>query len=139
LLHAHVALEHRRQAAQFVEQGETDGTDHLAGIVMNRQAHDHQGFLGGVLHVEQNRSTGAHHLAQQAAGDDAFASLANGVFSRWQAETLGIAFVHPDDVGVAVDDHRAFTGLLDDLEQRADRQQAHALVVLEAFGGVHEG
>jgi hypothetical protein len=41
LLHAHVALEHRRQAAQFVEQGETDGADHYAGIVVNRQAHDH--------------------------------------------------------------------------------------------------
>ncbi|MNI49326.1 hypothetical protein D3C73_1039290 [compost metagenome] len=106
-LHAHVALEHRRQAAQLVEQGETDGADDYAGIVVNRQAHDHQRFFGGVLHIQQNRPAGAHHLTQQAAGDHAFAGLADRDFGRWQAEAPGIALVHPDDVGIAVDNHRA--------------------------------
>ena len=137
LLHAQVALEHRRQAAQFIEQGKADGADHGPGIVVDRQAHHHQRFLGGVLHVQQDRPAAAHHLAQQAAGDHAFAGLADGHGGRLQAKAPGITLVHPDDIGIAVDNHRAFARLLDDLEQGADRQRAYALVVLEVFAGVH--
>jgi hypothetical protein len=85
-----------------------------------------------------SRAAGTHHFAQQAAGDHAFAGLADG-FAPIAGRNAGVALVHPHDIGVAVDNHRALAGLLDDLEQRADRQRAHALVVLEAFGGVHGG
>ncbi len=136
-LHALVALEQRRQAVQLAEQGEADGADHRAGVVMDRQAHDHQRFLGHVLQVQQDRSPGPHHFAQQAAGNHAFAGLADGLFGAGEAETPGVALVHPDDPRVAVDDHGAFAGLFDDLEQRANRQQADPLVVLEAFAVVH--
>ena len=104
---------------------------------MDRQAHNDQRFFWRVLHVEQDRPPGAHHFAQQAAGDHAFAGLADGAFSGVEAKSARVTLIHPDDIGITINDHRAFTGLLDDLEQRADRQRAHALVVLEAFGGVH--
>jgi hypothetical protein len=91
---------------------------------VDRQAHHHQRLVGGVEHVQQDRLAVAHHLAHQAAGDHCLAGLADGTGGVGQAEAPGIALVHPDDARLAVDDHRAFAGLLDDLEQRADRQLA---------------
>ena len=136
-LHAQVAGHQRRQRTQFVEQGEADGADHFAGVVVDRQAHHHQRVLRAVHHVQQDRLAAAYHFAQQATGDHAFAGPADGLRRVGEAETLGVALVDPDDAGLAVDDHRAFAGAFDDLEQRTDRLLAHALVILEAVGVVH--
>ncbi|MNO90054.1 hypothetical protein D3C76_815540 [compost metagenome] len=132
LLHAQVAGDQRRQRAQLIEQGEADGADHRAGVVANRQAHHHQRVLLHVEHVQQDWLAGACHLAHQATGDDLFHRTADGLLGAFETEALGVALVDPDHAGLTVDDHRAFAELLEDLEKRADRQLANALVVLEA-------
>ena len=137
LLHARVALEQRGEAAQFIEQGKADGADQLVAIAMDGQAHHHQRLVGCVEHVQQDRPAIAHHIAHQAARDHRLAGLANGAGRIGQAETPGVALVHPDDPCLAIDDHRAFAGLLDDLEQRADRQLPNLGIVLEAVAFLH--
>ena len=135
LLHAQVALDQRRQVAQFIEQRKPNRADHRPGLVVDRQAHHHQRALGGVLDVQQDRPVIAHHLAQQAVGNHLLARLADGLVGALEAKTLGVTLVHPHDIRIAVDDDRALAGLLDDLEQRLDGQAANLLVVLEA--GTH--
>ncbi|MNH40093.1 hypothetical protein D3C79_1013580 [compost metagenome] len=63
--------------------------------------------------------------------------MADGAAGVFKAKAPGIALVHPDDARITVDDDRAFAGLLDDFEQRTNRQQAHLLVVLEAVTVLH--
>ncbi len=137
LLHAGVTLEQRRQATQFVEQRKANGADQRALVVVDGQAHDHQRLVLRVEHVQQDGPAIAYHVAHQAPRDHRFAGLADGTGSVGQAKASGVAFVHPDDACLAVDDHRAFAGLFDDLEQRADRQLPYLGVVLEAVAVVH--
>ena len=137
LLHAGVAFKQWRQAAQFVEQCKADGTDQCALVVVDRQAHHHQGLVRGVEHVQQDWPAIAHHVAHQAAWDHRLAWLADGSGGIGQAEAPGVAFVHPDDTCIAVNDDRAFAGLLDDLEQRVNCQLPYLGVVLEAVVVVH--
>ncbi len=137
LLHAGVAFEQRRQAAQLIEQGKADGADQRALIIVDGQAHDHQRLVRGVEHVQQDWPAIAHYLAHQASRDYCLAWLADGTGRVGQAEAPGVALVHPDDARLAVDDYRALAGLLDDLEQRADRQLPYLRVVLEAVAVVH--
>ncbi|MCY1425676.1 hypothetical protein D9M71_414690 [compost metagenome] len=137
MLHARITFEQGREAAQFIEQGKADGADDCAGVIQDRQAHHHQRLFGRVEHVEQDRPAGIYHLTHQAARDNAFAGLADGTAGIAQAEAARIALIHPDDAGIVVDDQRAFARLLDDLEQRTNRQLPHLLVILEAVAVVH--
>ncbi len=134
-LDAQVAGHQRRQLLQLVEQGEADGADQLAFVGMDRQAHHHQRSVAGLQHVQQDRLAIARHLAQQAVGNDLFHRLTDGGGGIRQAEVLGVSLVDPDDARLAVDDHRAIAGLLDDLEQRADRPLADLGVVLQVRAG----
>ena len=133
-LHGLETSEQRLERLHLIEECKTGGTDHLSRLILDRDAGNDEGRAGRFHEVEQDRLSGSHDLAHQAARNDLLDRLADRFGRRIRPQALGVAFVDPDDARLQIDNHRAFAQRIQAVEQGLHREPADLRVITQGIG-----